>query len=135
MKKTLLQVPASAGVIEDYFVHGKGDSSGSGRRLPTGNLSSDVGICDTLHLSETLWALEMTINHEVAADRVPALNLWSVLDLAVGDVLELQVKTVSSLPLVPVSSPLGISSTALKSTSISARESSHLCDGVALHKL
>ena len=60
----------------------------------------------------------MPVHHEVSAYRVSATHLRGVLDLVVGDVLELQLKSKSALASIPVSTTGSVPSTTLKPTRI-----------------
>jgi hypothetical protein len=53
----------------------------SGRRLPAGYLSRNVGVGHRLNLPEALRALQMTIDHQITTDRMRASHLGVLLDL------------------------------------------------------
>ena len=68
-------------MVEDNLVHREGDSFGTGRRLPAGNLRGDVGVSHWFNLPVTLWACEMAVDHVVLTDRMGALGFGKALDL------------------------------------------------------
>ena len=68
-------------MVKDDLVHREGNSFGTGRRLPAGNLRCDVGVSHWFNLPVTLRAFEMAVNHVVLADRMGALGLGKALDL------------------------------------------------------